>query len=254
VIDREAELDSTVEVGPGAVIGANVKIGAETRIGAHAVIEGITTIGARNHIFQFAAIGAKPQDLKYRGEPSRVEIGDDNQIREFVTIHRGTEGGKMLTRIGNDVLLMNYVHVAHDCIIEDHCILANSTSLAGHIVFEEWVRAMGICGVHQYCRIGTHALLAAGSKVAQDVPPYAAVAGDRARLIAVHEELLKRRQFPAETIAALKRAFRTLFYSKLLRQDAIKQVVEQDGDVPEIRRLIEFMNNSTRGVVGRKRE
>ena len=252
-IERGAELDSTVEVGPGAVIGGHVRIGPATKIGPHAVIEGRTTIGARNRIFQFASIGSMPQDLKYRGEPSRVEIGDDNQVREFVTIHRGTEGGGLVTRIGSDVLLMNYTHIGHDCTIGDHCILANSSEMAGHIVLEDWVRAMGICGVHQFCRIGTHALIAAGSMVAQDVPPYAMVAGDRARLKGVHEELLRRRDFPPETTAAVKRAFRTLFYSGLIRDEAIRQVLDRDGSVAEVRRLIDFINDSKRGVVGRAR-
>ncbi|HZY60742.1 MAG TPA: acyl-ACP--UDP-N-acetylglucosamine O-acyltransferase, partial [Candidatus Binataceae bacterium] len=186
IIDPSAELDSTAQIGPGVVIGAQVRIGPETVVGPYAVIEGCTTIGARNQIFQFASLGAAPQDLKYHGEPSRLEIGDDNKIREFATIHRGTEGGGMVTRIGNGVLVMNYVHIAHDCIIGDHCILANSTELAGHIVLEDWVVAAGLCGVHQFTRVGRHAMLAAGSKVAQDVPPFAMVRGDdRARLVGV---------------------------------------------------------------------
>lgn len=223
-------------------------------VGPYAVIEGITTIGARNRIFQFASIGAAPQDLKYRGEPSRLEIGDDNLFREFCTIHRGTEGGGMVTRIGNQVLIMNYVHVAHDCIIGDHSILANSTELAGHCVLEEWVVAMGLCGVHQFSRIGAHAVLAAGCKVAQDVPPYAMVAGDRARLVGANTVGLERRGFSPETIEALKRSFRTLFYSQLTRPDAIKQVLEQDGARPEVRRLVDFIVASRRGVAGRDRD
>ena len=173
-------------------------------IGPYAVIEGHTTIGARNRIFQFASIGAAPQDLKYHGEPSRLEIGDDNRIREFTTIHRGTEGGGMLTRIGNHVLVMNYVHVAHDCLIGDHSILANSTEIAGHCVLEEWVVTAGMCGIHQFSRIGAHAMLAAGSKVAQDVPPYSMVAGDRARLVGINAVGLERRGFSPEVIAALR--------------------------------------------------
>jgi UDP-N-acetylglucosamine acyltransferase len=255
VIDPEADLDSSVEIGPGAVIGAEVRIGPGTVVGPHAVIEGITTIGARNRIFQFASIGAAPQDLKYRGEPSRLEIGDDNKIREFTTIHRGTEGGGMVTRIGSDVLVMNYVHIAHDVQVGDHCILANSTEIAGHCVIEEWVVAGGICGIHQFTHVGAHAMLAAGAKVAQDVPPYALVAGEeRARLVGVNEIGLQRRSFNAGTIAAIKRAFRTLFYSKLLREDAIKLILQRDGDVPEVRRLIDFIQNSRRGVVSRDRD
>jgi UDP-N-acetylglucosamine acyltransferase len=223
-------------------------------VGPYAVIEGPATIGARNHIFQFASVGAAPQDLKYRGEPSRLEIGDDNRIREFTTIHRGTEGGGMLTRIGNDVLIMNYAHIAHDCHVGDHAIIANSTELAGHCVLEEWVVTAGMCGVHQFSHIGAHAFVAAGSKVAQDVPPYAMVAGDRARLVGVNTTGLERRGFPPATITALKNAFRTLFYGKLLRDEAIRQVLGAQGHSAEVRRLIEFITQSERGVVGRDRD
>jgi UDP-N-acetylglucosamine acyltransferase len=236
------------------VIGPRVRIGAGTRIGPYAVIDGDTTIGARNRIFQFASLGADPQDLKYHGEPSRLEIGDDNRIREFTTVHRGTEGGGMVTRIGNDVLLMNYVHVAHDCAIGDSSIIANSTEIAGHCVLEEWVVTAGMCGIHQFSRLGAHAIVAAGSKVAQDVPPYSMVAGDRARLIGVNAIGLERRGFTPETIVALKSAFRTLFYGKLLRDQAVNEILSRDGVVPEVRRLIDFITNSPRGVVGRNRE
>jgi UDP-N-acetylglucosamine acyltransferase len=255
VIDRRASIDSSAIIGAGAVIGSDVQVGADTIVGPYAVIEGRTTIGPRNHIFQFASLGADPQDLKYRGEPSQLEIGTGNRIREFTTIHRGTEGGGMVTRVGNDVLLMNYVHVAHDCQIGDHSIIANSTEIAGHCVLEEWVVTAGMCGIHQFSRIGAHAIVAAGSKVAQDVPPYSMVAGgDRARLVGVNAVGLERRGFPPATIAALKAAFRTLFYGKLLRDDAIKEVLEQDGQIPEIRRLVDFIGSSSRGVVGRDRE
>jgi UDP-N-acetylglucosamine acyltransferase len=222
-------------------------------VGPYTVIASNTTIGERNQIFQFASIGEVTQDLKYHGEPSTLEIGDDNKIREFVSIQRGTEGGGMVTKIGSDILLMNYVHVAHDSIIGDHCILANSTQIAGHCVLEQWVRAMGVVGVHQNCRIGTHAMLAAGAKVAQDVPPYAVVTGDRARLIGVHEELLKRRNFPPETVRELKNAFRTLFFSRLSREDALKQVQAEHSDSAEVRQVLEFIADSKRGVVGRER-
>jgi UDP-N-acetylglucosamine acyltransferase len=223
-------------------------------VGPYAVIQGDTTVGARNRIFQFASIGADPQDLKYKGEPSRLEIGHDNKIREFTTIHRGTEGGGMVTRIGNDVLLMNYVHVAHDCQIGDHSIIANSTEIAGHCVLEEWVVTAGMCGIHQFSRIGAHAIVAAGSKVAQDVPPYSMVAGDRARLVGVNTLGLERRGFPPGTVAALKGAFRMLFYGKMLREEAIKEILAQSGQLPEIRRLIDFITSSARGVVGRGRD
>jgi UDP-N-acetylglucosamine acyltransferase len=231
-----------------------VRVGPGTIIGPYAVIEGETTIGAHNRIFQFASVGADPQDLKYRGEPSRLEIGDNNRIREFTTIHRGTEGGGMLTKIGNQVLLMNYVHVAHDCFIGDHSIIANSTELAGHCVLEEWVVTAGMCGVHQFSRIGAHAIVAAGSKVAQDVPPYSMVAGDRARLVGVNSVGLERRGFTSPKVTALKSAFRTLFYSKLRRDEAIEQVRAESGAIPEVIHLLNFIANSPRGVVGRERD
>jgi UDP-N-acetylglucosamine acyltransferase len=240
-----------VHIGAGALIGAGVHVGPGTIVGPYAVIEGPTVIGARNHIFQFASLGAAPQDLKYRGEPSRLEIGDDNRIREFTTIHRGTEGGGMLTKIGNGVLVMNYAHIAHDCFVGDHSIIANSTELAGHCVLEEWVVTAGMCGVHQFSRIGAHAFVAAGSKVAQDVPPYALVAGDRARLVGVNTTGLERRGFKPATIKALRSAFRTLFYGKLLRDQAIRQILNESGSIAEIRRLIEFITKSERGIVGR---
>lgn len=212
-------------------------------------------IGARNQIFQFASVGAAPQDLKYRGEPSRLVIGDDNRIREFTTIHRGTEGGGMLTSIGSGVLIMNYAHIAHDCHIGDHSIIANSTELAGHCRLEEWVVTAGMCGVHQFSHIGAHAFVAAGSKVAQDVPPYAMVAGgDRARLVGVNTTGLERRGFTLATITALKSAFRTLFYGKLLRDEAIRQILAEHGHHPEVRRLIDFITQSERGIVGRDRD
>lgn len=253
IVDPRAELASSVELGPGVVIGPEVRIGPQTVVGPYTVIEGRTTIGARNHIFQFASLGAAPQDLKYHGEPSRLEIGDDNKIREFATIHRGTEGGGMVTRLGNHVLVMNYVHIAHDCLIGDHSILANSTELAGHCVLEEWVVAAGLCGVHQFTRIGAHAMLAAGSKVAQDVPPFAMVRGDRARLVGINTVGLQRRAFSPDALAAIGRAFRTLFFSELRREQALEQVLERDGEVAEVRRIVDFLRSSQRGVVGRER-
>ena len=236
------------------MIGPDVKIGAGTVIGASVVIESLTTIGERNRIFPFAAVGCATPDLKFHGEPATLEIGDDNTIREFTSIHRGTEAGGMRTLIGNHVLVMPYVHIAHDCVIGDNCILVNSTQLGGHCVLEEFVSLEGMSGVHQFCRIGAHAFVAAGAKVAQDVPPFAMVAGDRARLAGINEIGLQRRGFSAEKILAIKAATRTLFFSKLLREDAIKQALDDHGKVAEVRRLVDFIVNSKRGVVGRERE
>jgi UDP-N-acetylglucosamine acyltransferase len=244
-----------VVLGPGVVIGPRVRIGAETQIGPYAVIDSNTTIGRRNHIFQFAAIGAPPQIVRWHGEPSTVEIGDDNQIREFATIHRGSESGGMVTRIGSHTLVMTQAHIGHDCLIGDHVIIAALTGFAGHCIVDDWASVEGMCGVHQYCRIGTHAILAAGSKLAQDVPPYSMVAGaERARLVGVNEIGLQRRNFSADKIATLKSAMRTLFFSKLKRDEAIARVLAELGGIEEVRRLVEFIRNSQRGVVGRQRE
>ncbi len=224
-------------------------------MGPCAVIARNTTIGARTKIFQFASVGEDSQDLKYRGEPSRLEIGDECRIREFASIHRGTEGGGMLTRLGNRVLVMNYVHVAHNCRIGDDVILTNGSQIAGHCVIEEYAAVEGMAGVHQFCRIGGHAFVAAGAKVAQDVPPYSMVAGaERARLVGINEIGLQRRGFTPETISALKAAMRTIFYSKLLREEALQKVLDELGSTPEVRRLVEFIAASERGVVGRERE
>ncbi len=236
------------------MIGPQVKIGAGSVIGANVVIESLTTIGQRNRIFPFAAVGCATPDLKFHGEPATLEIGDDNTIREFTSIHRGTEVGGMRTLIGNHVLIMPYVHIAHDCVIGDNCILVNSTQLGGHCVLEEFASLEGMSGVHQFCRIGAHAFVAAGAKVAQDVPPYSMVAGDRARLAGVNEIGLQRRGFSTEKIAAIKAATRILFFSKLLREEAIAKTLEEYGELAEVRRLVDFIKNSERGVVGRERE
>jgi len=223
-------------------------------VDAHTVIECNTTIGRRNRIFPFASVGAATPDLKFHGEPSTLEIGDDNTIREFTTIHRGTEVGGMVTRLGNHILLMPYTHIAHDCIVGDHCIITNSTQVAGHCIFDEHVTIEGMCGVQQFCHVGAHAFLAAGAKVERDVPPYARVAGDRAHLVGVNVVGLQRSGFSPETIAVLKAAMRTLFYSKLPREEALENVLREHGECAEVRRLADFIANSKRGVVSRERE
>jgi UDP-N-acetylglucosamine acyltransferase len=193
--------------------------------------------------------------MKYKGEPSRLEIGDECRIREFASIHRGTEGGGMLTKIGNRVLVMNYAHVAHNCRIGDDVIMTNGSQLGGHCVVEEFANLAATAAVQQFSRIGAHAFLAAGAMVPQDVPPYAMVAGtERARLVGINEIGLQRRGFPAETIKNLRMAMRTIFYSKLKRDDALQKVLDEQGSVPEVRRLVEFIAKSERGVVGRGRE
>ena len=248
LIDKRAELDSTVEVGPYTVIGPKVKIGARTRVGPHAVIEGDTTIGKENAIFQFAAIGAIPQDLKYAGEPTRLVIGDHNQIREFATIHLGTAGGGGVTRVGNHCLLMANSHIAHDVQLGDGCILANSSALAGHVVVEDRVIFGGLSAVHQFTRIGRLAFVSGGAMVTQDVPPYVTVQGDRAEVVGINTVGLTRAHFKDEQQARVKNAFKILYRSKLGFREAIAHVRAEHGGHEEIDHLVAFLENSERGI------
>ena len=204
IVAAGAELGDGVTIGAYTVVGPQVRIGAGTRVGAHVVIEGRTTIGARNEIFQFASIGAVPQDLKYHGEPSELLIGDDNRVREFCTLQPGTEGGGMITRVGNRNLLMNYAHVAHDCILGDGNIVANGTQLGGHVTIESSVVIGALSGIHQFARLGESAIIGAGSMVSQDVPPFCNATGDRATLHGLNTLGLKRRGLSPEAIRALR--------------------------------------------------
>jgi UDP-N-acetylglucosamine acyltransferase len=248
VVDKHAELDASVEVGPFAVIGPKVKIGRGTRVGAHAVIEGDTTIGQNNHIFQFAALGAIPQDQKYAGEATRLIIGDHNQIREFATVHLGTAGGGGVTRVGNHCLLMANSHVAHDVQLGDACILANSTALAGHVAVEDRVIFGGLSAVHQFTRIGRLAFISGGAMVTQDVPPYVTVQGDRAEVVGINTVGLTRAHFKDEQQARVKNAFKILYRSKLGFREAIAHVRAEHGGHEEIDHLVGFLENSERGI------
>ncbi|HSG06433.1 MAG TPA: acyl-ACP--UDP-N-acetylglucosamine O-acyltransferase, partial [Nitrospiria bacterium] len=231
-----------------AVIGERVEIGEGTRVGSHAVIEGPTTIGRDCQIFPFAAVGFMPQDLKFKGEDSRVEIGDSNVIREYVTIHRGTEGGGMITRIGNNNLFMGYVHIAHDCIIGNHVIMANAATLAGHIHIQDHALVGGLSAVHQFVRIGRFSMIGGGSAVSLEVPPFVSVAGNRAKLFGLNAVGLRRNGFSKDQIAALKKAYQTLFRSKLKTPEAVKKVREEQGDSEEALELAMFIETSERGV------
>ena len=248
VVAPGAILDAGVEVGPYAVIGAHVEIGAGTTVGAHAVIEGRTTIGKNNRIFQFAALGAIPQDLKYRGEPTRLVIGDENQIREFTTMHIGTQGGGGSTSIGNRNLFMNFSHVAHDCQIGDRVVFANGATLAGHVIVEDYVIVGGLAAVHQFVRLGESAMLAGGALVVQDVPPFCVVQGDRAGLVGLNVEGLRRRAFADEELRALRVAYRTLFRSGLTAKEAIRKVREDPVLSGAVEHLVAFVENSKRGI------
>jgi UDP-N-acetylglucosamine acyltransferase len=242
-------LDSSVEVGPFAVIGADVEIGAGTRIGPHAVVNGITRLGRDNRIFQFASIGEDPQDKKYGGEPTRLEIGDRNQIREYVTIHRGTVQDQGMTRIGNDNLLMAYVHVAHDCRIGNQVIMANAASLGGHVEVQDWAILGGFTIVHQFSRIGAHSFCAMGSVLTKDVPPYVTVSGHPAEPHGINVEGLKRRGFAEGSIQAIKRAYRLLYLSQLKLAEAILELRRIAEEAPEVGILIDFILDSRRSIV-----
>jgi len=248
IIHSEAQLHPTVEVGPYAVIGPKVKIGAGSRVGPHAVIEGDTTIGERNRIFQFASVGAVPQDLKYAGEETKLVIGDENTIREFATLHIGTAGGGGVTRVGNNNLFMAYSHVAHDCAVGNGCVLANSANLAGHVEVGDHVTMGGLSAVHQFTRIGKHAFIAGGSMVAMDVPPYCTAQGDRAELAGLNTVGLTRHGFTEEQIGRVKDAYRILFRSKLGLNEALAKLRAEHGGHPEIDHLLDFITRSTRGI------
>jgi UDP-N-acetylglucosamine acyltransferase len=248
VVNDGAELDAGVQVGPFSVIGKGVRIGADTVIGPHVVLEGRTTIGSGNRIFQFASVGAIPQDLKYAGEDSELVIGNRNQIRECATIHRGTEGGGMVTSIGDDGLFMAYSHVAHDCRIGNSVILGNASTLAGHILIEDNAILSGLTGVHQFCRIGYLAYIGAASLVVKDVPPFTTVQGDRAKLVGLNLEGLKRKGLSDEQISNLKRAYRVLFRSGLVRDEAVARVKAEISPDPNVELLTEFILGSKRGV------
>jgi UDP-N-acetylglucosamine acyltransferase len=248
LINRQAEIDSDVEIGPYSVIGAGVRIGKQTRVASHVVIEGRTSLGQGNTIYQFATIGSRPQDLKYKGEGSELIIGKHNTIREYVSLNPGTAGGGMVTRVGDHNLLMMHCHIAHDCLIGSHNIIANGATLGGHVVVEDHVIVGGLVGIHQFARIGSGAILGAGSMVSKDVPPFCNATGDRARLHGLNLEGLKRRGFTTTAIDALKKAYRIIFQSKLKTKDALEKVRRELSPTAEIEILLTFIAQSQRGI------
>ncbi len=249
VIESGARLASDVEIGPYAVIGAHVEIGAGSHIGPHAVITGHTRIGRDNHIFQFASIGAEPQDKKYAGEPTRLEIGDRNTIREFCTFNCGTVQDAGVTRLGNDNWMMAYVHLAHDCQIGNHTIFANNSQLAGHVHVDDHAILGGFTAVHQFCRIGSHSITAIGTVVLQDIPPFVTASGNTARPFGINSEGLKRRGFTVDAITRIKRAYKTLYKAGLGLEDARLQIAAGVAECPELQRLVDFLGASTRGII-----
>jgi len=248
LVSPQAELDGNVEVGPYCVIGPKVKVGQGTRVRSHVVIEGNTTLGKDNVIFPFATVGSIPQDLKYKGEDSQLIIGDRNTIREFASLNPGTTGGGMVTRLGDDNLFMMYCHIAHDCIIGNHNIIANGATLGGHVRIEDYVIVGGLVGIHQFVRVGAGAILGAGSMVSKDVPPFCNATGDRARLRGLNLEGLKRRGFSRAQIERLRKAYRILFRMGLKIKDALEKVRREIPDSPEIEQIADFIERSQRGI------
>ena len=252
VIDPAAQLDTSVSVGPYAVIGPDVRIGANTKVGAHCVIEGTTTIGCDNQIFQFASLGAQPQDKKYAGEPTRLVIGDRNTVREFCTFNLGTAQDRGETTIGDDNWIMAYVHIAHDCIVGNNTILANNATLAGHVHVDDWAILGGLTGVHQFTHIGAHVMAGFASHISQDVPPFMMVDGNPLAVRGFNAEGLRRRGFTLERLAAVKQMHK-LLYRQGLTLEAAKQAIEaMKADRPEavqdVERMQAFLAASTRGI------
>ena len=249
VIDPSVRIGSNVTIGPFSVIGREVEIGDGSWIGPHVVINGPTRIGRENRIFQFASVGEVPQDKKFHGEESVLEIGDRNTIRENVTINRGTADGGGITKIGNDNWLMAYIHIAHDCIIGDHTIFANAASLAGHVRIDNYAILGGFTLVHQFCTIGQHAFCGMGSAINKDVPPYMMVNGNPAESHGLNSEGLKRHQFSKETQQALREAYKVIYRSGLTIQEAIKQLADLAQTCPEVANVVDFIQNSQRGIL-----
>ncbi len=248
IVTRGAEIAPGARIGPYAVIGRHVRIGAGTTVGPHAVIDGRTTIGRDNRIFQFASVGAEPQDLKYHGEPSRLEIGDRNIIREFATLNPGTEGGGLVTSVGDHNLFMVYSHVAHDSHVGSHCVLANGATLAGHVTLDDFVIVGGLAAIHQFVRVGESALLGGGSMVIHDVPPFCTASGDRAKLRGLNLIGLRRRGFAADRIRTIKKAYRMLFLSDRAFAEAQSVTAAELGTDPDVARMLAFLAASSRGV------
>ena len=249
IIHRGAELAGDVEVGPYTVIGEHVRIDGGTRIGPHAVITGHTRIGRDNRIFQFVSLGEAPQDKKYAGEPTRLEIGNGNTIREFCTFNCGTVQDAGVTRLGDGNWVMAYVHLAHDCQIGNHTIFANNSQLAGHVKVGDYAILGGFTAVHQFCRIGAHSITAIGTVVLQDIPPFVTASGNTAQPYGINSEGLKRRGFSAASIAAIKRAYKTLYKSGLGLDDARRDIAAQVAECAELQLMLDFLAQSSRGII-----
>jgi UDP-N-acetylglucosamine acyltransferase len=249
VVGPRAEVGEGSHVGPYCTVGDEVRLGARVRLESHVVVDGRTEVGDDTHVFPFASVGLEPQDLKYRGEPAETRIGSRNKIREFVTIHRGTEGGGMLTSIGDDCLLMAQAHVAHDCLIGNGVIMANAATLAGHVRIEDGANVGAYSGVHQFCRVGREAYVGGYSVVVKDALPFALTVGNHARCYGLNTVGMKRRNYPTATVEALHHAFRLLLSSKLNTTQALERIRTEIADSPEVEELVRFIESSQRGVI-----
>jgi len=249
IVHRNARLADDVTVGPYSIIGEHVEIGAGTTIASHVVIEGYTTIGKNNRIFQFNSLGAIPQDKKYKDEPTRLEIGDNNLIREYCTFNTGTVQDIGYTRVGNNNWIMAYVHIAHDCVVGNDIILANSAQLAGHVHIDDYAVMGAFSGVHQYCNVGAHVMVGGGCLLFQDLPPYVMVGGNPATPHGINSEGLKRRGFSSDAILAIKRAYKTLYRSGLSLEQAVDEIAAQAATHPELKLFPEFLARSKRGII-----
>ncbi|MGR8978651.1 MAG: acyl-ACP--UDP-N-acetylglucosamine O-acyltransferase [Gammaproteobacteria bacterium] len=248
-IDKKAELAADVTVGPYSIIGPDVKIDAGTVIGSHAVIKGPTTIGKHNRIYQFTSIGEDPQDKKYASEVTRLEIGDRNTIREFATMHRGTKQDQGVTRIGNDNLFMAYTHVAHDCIIGDHVVMANGASLAGHVFLNSHAILGGFTLVHQFTKIGQYSFAAMGSAITQDVPPFVMVGGRPTKPHGINTVGMERNGMSPEDIRSIRKAYKIIYKMNLKLEEAIEQMEELAGNSEELSVMVNFLRNVSRGIL-----
>lgn len=249
IVHPGADVAHDVEVGAYAIIGEHVHIGPGCRIGPHTVVTGHTRLGSNNQVFQFVSLGDRPQDKKYAGEPTRLEIGDNNTIREFCTLNVGTTHDVGVTRLGDNNWLMAYSHVAHDCQLGSHIVMANSVQLAGHVVLGDHVILGGGTLVHQFCRVGAHAFTAGGAVVLRDVPPYVMAGGNSAQPHGINSEGLKRRGFSPQAIERIRRAYKTLYRSGLSFEEARRAIAEQAGDFEELKLFSEFLETTSRGII-----
>lgn len=249
VVSPRARIGRDCYIGPYSIIGEDVELGESVRLESHCVVDGKTSIGEGTHVFPFVSIGLAPQDLKYQGEPSKTIIGRRNQIREFVTIHRGTSGGGMLTRIGDDCLLMAQAHIAHDCLLGNEVIMANAATLAGHVIIEDRANIGAYSGVHQFCRVGQEAYVGGYSVVVKDALPFALTVGNHARCYGLNATGMKRRGHSRETIKTLHHAFHLLLSAKLNTTQAVEQIRKDLANSPEVDALVRFIEESQRGVI-----